>query len=441
MGKQNDKPQYDVIVVGTGYAGLAAALEALRVGASVIVLGRRNPFASCSALGGGAFAMVDTPMQREMGIRDSLQFFYEDIIRANRGTIARDVVTATAEEAVQLYSWLTNIGARFIKLMDFAGHSVLRVHLESGLAGANTLRLLLKAVESEGADVRLGTVAEHLLLDSNKEVKGVQAVSEGERTEIEASGAVVLAAGGFGKNPSLVGKHLPELTAIKCISGSGSTGDGINMGLEADAELLNMDSAVLCSLGSLRGKARVDGLVQTLAKGAILVNKQGQRFVDESLGYAKTSPYVMRQPDGVAFLIIDEGVMKDIEQVMVHMDKYLAVGAVLYAKTVHDLATAAGINTENLQDSAKGRFSTRGVYGAWVSPDLVFTYGGLKVNGDSQVIHRKGYPISHLYAAGDNAAGLCGGVTKECFSSYITGTGYTWALTSGRIAGRKAAAN
>ena len=199
MSKRNNGLHYDVIVVGAGYAGLAAALEASKANASVIVLGRGNPFASNSALGGGAFALVGTPLQKEMGIRDSAELFAEDILKANRHTIPQDVVMAAAQQSVQLYEWMTKLGAQFYEVTQYRGHSVARVHVESGMHGANFLRLLLKTVMSIGADVRLGMVAEHLMLNKSNEVDGVQADDSGKKILIRAKRAVVLAAGGFGK--------------------------------------------------------------------------------------------------------------------------------------------------------------------------------------------------------------------------------------------------
>ncbi|MBA7711167.1 Fumarate reductase flavoprotein subunit [subsurface metagenome] len=272
MGILNDELQCDVIVVGAGFAGLAAALEASKAGASVVVLGRRNPFASNSALGGGSFALVDTPLQGEKGIRDSAELFAEDILKANRYSIPRDVVTAVAQQSVQLYEWMIELGAQFYEVTLYPGHSVARVHLESGLDGANTLRLLLKGVMSKGADVRLGMVAEHLIINNSNEVEGVQAADSGGKTSIRAGRAIVLAAGGFGKNQSMMAKYLPQFAGMSCVSGAGSTGDGIKMGIEVGAELLNMDAVLLYSLGSAKRGLRILGISEAMTKGAILVN-------------------------------------------------------------------------------------------------------------------------------------------------------------------------
>lgn len=440
MGILNDELQFDVIVVGAGFAGLAAALEASKAGASVVVLRRRNPFASNSALGGGSFALVDTPLQREKGIRDSAELFAEDILKANRHSIPRDVVMTAAQQSVQLYEWMIELGAQFYEVTLYPGHSVARVHLESGLDGANTLRLLLKGVMSEGADVRLSMVAEHLIINNSNEVEGVQAASPGGKTLIRAERAVVLAAGGFGKNQSMMAKYLPQFAGMSCVSGAGSTGDGIKMGIEVGAELLNMDAVLLYSLGSAKRGLRILGISEAMTKGAILVNKNGQRFVDENKGYVLTAPPVMRQPDGVAFLIFNEGILTSVIKLHKSIDKYLKMGLFHYGKTAPELATAAGIDPQCLQETVKQYFPSRSLYGTWVKPIVMQTAGGLRVNARAQVMHRQGYLIPHLYAAGDNTPSLGGAATKDnpC-PGYLTGTGYLWALASGRIAGQSAA--
>jgi len=438
--KQTYELQGDVLVVGTGFAGLAAAIESLNSGAKVIVLGRRNPLASNSALGGGTFALVDTPLQRQKGIKDSADLLAKDILKANRHTIPEDIVNAAAQQGSQLYDWLVEIGAEFYEVMQYPGHSVPRVHLERGLDGANTLKLLLKRVMSKGAEVRLGMIAEHLILNEKNEVEGVQASDTGEKTTIKAKRATILAAGGFGKNKGMMAKYLPKYAEMPCVSGAGSTGDGIRMGMEAGAEVLNMDAAELYSLGSAKRGLRILGISEAMAKGAILVNKNGQRFTDESKGYALTAPPVMQQPDAIALLILDERILKSVVKLHGNIDRYLKMGLFHYGETAFELADKTGIDLDNLQKTVNRYFPSGNLYGTWVRTIVIQSMGGLKVNSRAQVMHRRGYPIPRLYAAGDSTPSLGGAATSDnpC-PGYLTGTGYLWALASGRIAGQNAA--
>jgi fumarate reductase flavoprotein subunit len=285
-------------------------------------------------------------------------------------------------------------------------------------------------------------MAEHLLLNKNNAVEGAQATQEGKKALIRARRAVVLAAGGFGKNQSMMAKYLPQLAGISCLSGAGSTGDGIRMGMEAGAELLNMDAAEMYAVGSVKKASRIVGISDTLNKGAILVNKNGQRFTEESKGYVLAAPPVMRQPDSVAFLIFDEAILESVSKLHEYVGKYLNMGLLQYGKTVRELATSAGIVPQHLEETVKRYFPLGNLYGIWVKPVIIQTMGGLRVNARAQVIHCQGYPIPHLYAAGDNTPSLGGAATQEnpC-PGYLTGTGYLWALASGRIAGQNAASD
>ena len=438
--RQDYELQCDVLVIGTGYAGLAATIEALSSGAEVIALGRRNPLASNSALGGGTFAFADTPLQRQKGIRDSAELLAKDILKANRHTIPEDVVNAAARQGIQLYDWLVEIGAEFYEVMQYPGHSIPRVHLESGMDGANTLNLLLKKARSKGADVWLGTVAEHLILNEENEVEGVQAVNSAEKITIKARRATILAAGGFGKNKVMMTKYLPEYAEMPCVSGAGSTGDGIRMGMEIGADVLNMDAAELYSLGSAQKGLRILGVSEAMSKGAILVNKNGERFTDESQGYGLTAPPVMQQADAVALLVLDEALLKSVVKLHRNIDKYLNTGSVYYGETASGLAQKTGIDPDNFQKTASQFFPSGKLYGTWVRTILIQSMGGLKINAKAQVIHHRGHPIPRLYAAGDNTPSLGGAATSEnpC-PGYLTGTGYLLALASGRIAGQNAA--
>ncbi len=441
MSRFAEEPRCDLVIIGAGFAGLSAALEASKAGASVTVLGRKNLFASNSAQGGGAFALVDTPMQRKRGIRDSAELLAEDILRMNRHTIPEDEVKAIAGEAAKLYDWLTGLGVNFYTLRPFPGHSVERVHLESGMSGANTLRTLYQAAVSANIDIRLGTLAGHLILDNHDKVEGVQAVSDGNRIEIRSSKAVIIAAGGFGRNKSMMAEYMPHLLDLPCYSAAGSTGDGIRMGLEAGADLHNIDAALVTSAGSVTKACEIPGVVETLTEGAVLVNREGKRFFDESMGYCLAAIPVMHQPGGVALLVTDEKILQGIEKVSKLMDKYLNTGIFHYGETAAELARAAGMDySQSFQETISQVFPSGKLYGAWVRAGIIQTNGGLKVDGRFRVTHKQGHPIPRLYAVGDSTPSLGGAATAECpCPGYIAGAGFLLALASGRIAGRNAA--
>jgi fumarate reductase flavoprotein subunit len=439
-GIRNKRLQCDVVVVGVGFAGIAAILEASKIGASVIALGRKNPLASNSAKSAGGFILADTPLQRANGIHDSADLLAQDILNANHHSLPKDLVMAAAREATELYDWLTKLGVRFAMVRPLSGHSVPRAHRIGSMGGSHVLKLLFEAVKGTGTKVNLGMTAQHLIVDADNRVEGVQALDEEGEIEIRASKGVVLAAGGFGKNRDMLAQFLPKLSEMFCVGGAGSTGDGIRMGMEIGARSINMDAAVLTPLCSIKRDVTLPGIVEAMIQGAILINKKGQRFVDERKGmFSDTAFPVMLQPDRRALLVFDEDIKKRVKKLEKHMNHYLNKGLLLFGRNADELADRAGIEKKSFRIAVEERYPSGNLYGTWVQSALVMTHGGLMVNPAAQVIHEKGDPIPHLYAAGDNTPGLGGGRTDDRpFPGYI-GSGCLWALASGRIAGRNAA--
>jgi fumarate reductase flavoprotein subunit len=431
----------DVVVVGAGYAGLAAALEASRAGADVLVLGRKNLLSSNSAVGSGGFILVDTPLQKEKGIEDSTNSLAQDILNANLSSLPEDIVRMAAAQSAELYDWLTEIGSQFVMVRKLPHHSIERAHRERGMGGARTLKLLLDAVKKRGVVIRLGTIAQRLIVDRDNGVEGLWALDKTGVLEIRADKGVILAAGGFGRNRSMMTEFVPQFSKMFCMSGMGSTGDGIRMGMEIGARPLNMDAVVLNPLGSTKRRGPLPGAIEAMVFGAILVNKNGQRFVDERLGFFSDTAFsVLSQPDGAALLVFGESIKHKIDKLEKRMDKYLSKGLFQRGRTADELSTKTGVEKESFRNVVQSYFPEGNIYGTWVKPVLTMTHGGLMVNTMAQVMNGDGHPIPRLYAAGDNTAGLGGAITDgRPFAGYI-GTGYLWALASGRIAGRNAAA-
>jgi len=433
-----DQLQYDIVIVGSGFAGLAAALQAMETGASVVLLGSKNPFACNSALSSGGIILADTVLQRNNKINDSAALLTQDILRANGNSISVEVVEAAAHEATHLYDWLTSMGIQLPILRPLANHTLPRVH-RGPFGGAHILRLLFQEVQRRGAHMLIGTLARHLIMSAGK-VQGVEAIGHQGTTEIRALRGVILAAGGFAQNRRMVEHFLPNFSGFFCAGGSGSTGDGIQMGLEIGARTTNMDSAVLTPLGSIKRAGALPGIFEAILQGAIFVNKKGQRFVIEKKGFfSETAFPITLQADGIALLVLNEAMKKKIVKLERYMDTFIRKGLFFFGKDADELAWKTGLDKSNFNATVMDCGFSGTLYGTWIKPALVMSHGGLVVNAAAQVIHANGHPISQLFAAGDNTAGLGGGVKKDRpFAGYI-GTGCLWALASGRIAGRNAA--
>ncbi len=431
----------DVAVIGAGGAGLSAAIEARKIGVEVIVLSRVGKLANNTAIAGGVFPLVNTPIQRERGIQDSADLLAKDLLRANGHTVDEDLIRTAADEAAKLYDWLTGFGVQFRDLVKFHGHSVPRCHVEAAWNGANVLTALLEAAKKTGVDLRHGCPATDLVMSDNGAVAGLRALNtEGRPVQIKTRRGVVLAAGGFGRDKVMMRQYAPEFAGLPVLSASGSSGDGIRMALAAGAQLDNMDSLVMYGAAEMKKKRTV--FWAFILEGGILVNKNGERFVDESIGYARTAAPVARQSDGMAFMVFDEKIKTRVGKLDSRrsVETYVKDGVVIDDPTIGRLASKMGVDGQALEKTlAKLQFQDR-LYAIPVRPCIIQTHGGVRIDSSARVMHEKGHPIPGLYAAGDNAAGLAGPATEEggC-SGYMTGTGYLDAFAFGCIAGRNVA--
>jgi fumarate reductase flavoprotein subunit len=449
----------DVVVIGAGFAGLSSALEASQLGAEVIVLSRTGLLANDSAISGGNIPFVGSPLQKEKGIKDSKELFTRDLLESNHNSVNIDLINVIACGAAELYDWLIGFGAEFIGPIPWPGHSIPRLHQEVQKNGSRLIKLMSSAAKERGADVRYGVAATNLITDDKGVVKGVKGLNkEGKAFEISASKGVVLAAGGFAKNREMLQKYIPKMVGWPTDTASGSTGDGIRMALEVGATTANMDSVVmgyrvLPKSGQPKAHPPLPAALMLALAGGIAVNKEGQRFMDESVSYSHGAADIMRQSGCTCFVIFDERT-KSLPQLKNYEE-------VFYGKTIDGLAAELGIGSQALaktisdyNDSVDKGTSPSYIIGYnmirhhleppyYAIPStttVIMTHGGIKINAGTEVIRRDGNPIPGLFAAGDVAVGLCGGSEGYCaVPGYINGTGNLTALSFGRVAGRKAA--
>ena len=448
------KEMFDVIIVGAGYAGLSAALEAGKTGASVVVLCDRGQLANNSAMSGGLFAMVNTPVQAEKGIKDSAELFAQDIMKASQNRANAEIVKIAANASHEMYDWLTALGAKFPTLSNQSGHSVLRVHQEIGETGGGfgrggrLIKLMHEAAKANGVDIRMHTPVTGLLTDKNGRVTGAIAKGESGDMEITARHGVVLAAGGFAKNQPMLAKYVPAVVGMSTNSAAGSTGDGIRMGIATGAGTVNLDAIVMsCTVSATTANFRELGAVMRfgLAEG-IAVNKEGIRFMDETVSGYTAASYLMRQTGKIAYVIFDDETKNKA--------KLSSDEGMLSAAAPEELGVKLGIDGRTLAQTISAynqavpkvdafghpsqKRPLRGVLSAMAfTGNMIMTYGGLMTNTNTQVLRDDGSVIPGLFAAGDNASGLCGPATGSYAApGYLTGCGNLAALVFGRIAGR-----
>ncbi|MGE0115285.1 MAG: flavocytochrome c [Steroidobacteraceae bacterium] len=451
----------DLVVIGAGLAGLAAALEAAEAGAHVVLLEKLEQAGGSSAMSGGCFAFAGTDLQCQHAIEDSAELLYQDLREVGKFKNSDEVVRAYVSEQLATYEWLRAHGAQFSPVIEAAsGQSVPRVH---SVDPADLVRGLMACCRATGrVEVRFGKPAVQLIcISDHARVDGVVAGGIDGNSVIRARHGVVLASGGFCRNPELIHHYAPQYDEAVFIGGDGSTGDGLRLAGELGAATCDMQY-----IKGTFGKHPIDELNHhsclAVYKGAIAVNQGGHRFVDESLSYKLLGDAVMAQPYHVAYQILDQDILEsgdDRVRILDFMRRFeeglfvtadsleaLAARIEVPAKVLMDTvarynaAVTGGVDAEFgrrclVHEYGRLRKIVRPPFHAYPSTAAVFgTYCGLRIDGRMRVLDGQGTPIAGLYAAGEVVGGLHG-------AAYMTGSALGKAAIFGRISARTALAD
>jgi fumarate reductase flavoprotein subunit len=444
---------HDVIVVGAGLAGHCAALAAAAAGARVLLLESEPEPGGSSVISAGFFAFAGTPLQREAGVADSEALLEADLISVGGGAADPALVRAYATRQLALHDWLVARGVRFTALEQGGGQSVARAHRTDPAALMTALR---GAIDAEPRITRrLGQRVASLLRDGAR-AAGVATASGGEFR----AGAVVLATGGFSMAEDLLARFAPGQDAAIRVGGAGCRGDGLRMALALGADLRDM-AHIQGTFGAHRdsGGARYEALL-AFYLGAIIVNQDGRRFVDESISYKLIGTACLRQPGGLAFQLFDQSVFERGEAGVPLFDfaAQRDAGRLVSAETPEALARACGMDPAVLAatlaeynagiaaGAAPGREGLCNGTGApppLAKPPfhafpcgtaLLATYCGLAVDAEGAVLDAAGQRIPGLYAAGEVTGGFHG-------AAYMTGSALGKAGVFGLAAGAAAASS
>jgi fumarate reductase flavoprotein subunit len=449
----------DVLIAGGGLAGFAAACAALEGGARVALLEKQPDIGGSTVISGGAMAFAGTDEQRAAGVEDTDELLRRDLRHAGEDKNDPALVDAYVAHQLDTYRWLKHLGVVFKSVQLGGGHSVPRSNrvdtkqlvgaLRQQAQRSGRFRLVVDCAIQKLARNGDGSWDVHALLRGQPDV-----VARGVR-------AVVLATGGFSRSEEWLSVFAPAQSAALRIGGRGNTGDGLRIGMSLGANLRDM--------GHVKGTFGVHPdagteeclLVHPIFKGAIAVNLDGRRFVDESVSYKISGDAVMRQREGLAFQIFDEGVMALSVDGVVTSDfrGALRSGHLYTAATLHDLARQIGVDGDALAETVAryngdvgsgrdrdfGRDGLSNHYGALRRIDqspfyaypstsaVLATYAGLAFDAQGRVIDVYGQPIAGLYAAGEVTGGFHG-------AAYMTGSSLGKSAIFGRIAGTHAAA-
>ena len=446
--------QTDVLIVGAGGAGLSAAIEASKAGAKVLVLEKQPVAGGSTAICGGQFTVAPTPMQKEQGINDSAELFYNDMTKVGKGQADPDLVRTFVDNSAAAFDFLKSLGVNFFRINTYAGMSVPRAHQANP---GEVINLLRKEAEKLGASLMMNTAARRLYVDPNGRVVGALVrPAKGKEISIRARKAVLLMTGGFGRGPDLL-KEYGSLPLELCIpmAAPGITGDGFKMAMDLGAATKDITLGIGPDLGpSTPVDVETKMITMPIYQGAVMLNKNGKRFVSEAASYNVISTVALSQPEALIYQIADSKVYEEAQKRTNSnkgnprkADSVAAVagmlgldpGAVQAAIDKYNSYVDSGKDPEFNRATLVGnagkpvRIDTPPFYGYITKPAILSTKGGMKVNSKGQMIGVFGDVIPGLYTAGEMMGGVHG-------RGYITGTAAAKAIVFGRIAGKNAAA-
>ena len=414
----------DIVVIGAGGAGMTAAIKAAQAGKNVIVL-EKMPYAGGNTTKAtGGMNAAETHYQAEQGIEDSVEQFVEDTMKAGHNINDRSLVTIMAELSAKAIDWLDSIGAPLPKVSFSGGATNKRIHApEDGSGvGAFLVTRFLHTMDELHIPVLYDTTATRLMTMDGA-VVGVMAEGKSANYTIHAK-AVVLATGGFGNNEDMIVHYRPDLLGTVTTSAPGITGDGILMAEAVGADLVDIDQIQLHPTVEQGTSMLITESVR--GDGAILVNQNGKRFIDELQPRDVVSAGELEQPGSYAYILFDQRLRDGLKAI----EKYVSTGIVVQADTIEGLAEALEIDPATLTQTLKnwnqyvadqndpefGRttgmeadLSVAPYYAIKIAPGIHHTMGGVHIDTEARVIDVNGDVIPGLFAAGEVTGGVHGG--------------------------------
>ena len=447
----------DMVVIGAGGAGLAAAAAAYQNGMEVIVLEKLATIGGSTSYSGGGISATGTKFQIELGIEDTKESWME-LWKERQGASNPDglypnydFVDRFMDEAVVTTEWLVDyIGHEYGSITGFGMDPVERIHFPvpvTGYPGGSVLTSNIgEFLLGNGIEILTETKATELMTDSNGDVVGVVAEGRNGIIKIYAK-KVILATGGYARSEELLARFIPEAadTAALTTAAPGSTGDGMLMAEAIGATYYEEPWVIGVGIGSK--VAAANAFAWDWSK--MYVNEKGERFTNEQIHYAILTNVLIEQE--TTWLIIDSAEAN--ENVITALEADLSSPEIAKGETFEELAQAMGVPSETFVQTmeaynagvaagqdALGKDSmflasveTGPFYGIKFYPRTMGTFAGVKTNEHFQVLREDGSIINNLYATGEVA-------NKVLYNQvYMSGSAVQFALTSGRLAAEHAA--
>lgn len=427
----------DIVVIGGGGAGMTAAISAAYEGKKVILLEKLGVVGGTSNYSCEGFGAVGDMTHEALGSDITAEQLTENFIKQNpNGT--PEAFKVLAHNNGKAVNWLRSIGA---PLSVAAGQTSVASAREVGKLGVSIVSALKAECEKAGVDVRVNSKATELIMKDDA-VSGVKVSTKSGDYTISTK-AVVIATGGFGANKDMVIEYAPQLKDLSSSCSNGATGDGHKMAQAVGAELKNMDYIRVNFTYTTADNGYYYYMGSLFNNGAIFVNDDGKRFVNDQGSYGVGHQVV--EQGGGGWAIFDNSIVEGVEDVR----KFRDLGLYVSANSIEELADKIGVNKENLvktvndykgyvangKDEEFGRamlnmtFDEGPYYACRMTCRVQGTFGGINTDVNAQVLNAAGAPIAGLFAAGECANDGTWGANPAAVN-----------IVFGRIAGESAAA-
>ena len=436
--------QADVVVIGGGGAGLASAISSMQAGAKkVIVLEKLGYVGGSTNVSEGALNAVDDQRQKAQGIKDSYETFYETTMHGGHDKGDPTLVRFLTSHSMDAVNWLESLGVKFNDHIGAATGSLgQRSHYPATPYGNTYIRTFEKVIADSNGKIQvlLDTPAVKLIQNKSGRVVGVVGNNFGSKVTVMAKDGVIIATGGFGANVAYrqkvntgVWKNIKLDNSIGCTNiQKAAQGQGLFLAQKVGAKLIGLSDIQIHPCGT-PGTGLMEN-IRTSGRNRIFVNSDGNRFVNEGAARDVLANAIFQQKGRTYWIVVNKlrYPTPDFKDRMgASIRNMEALGAVVEAPTLAELAKKTGMNAENLKKAiadynavvsgkakdklgfvANNKDDKQMTEGPWYAcrkvPTVHHTMGGIKINVKSQVINTKGKVIPGLYAVGEVTGGIHG---------------------------------
>ena len=442
----------DVVVIGAGGAGVAAAVEACDAGAKVVLLEKMPAIGGTTATSQGLVGGYESKFTKEMDVHYTFEEMYQNLMSNASYRLDPKLTGITIEKSGETIDWMADrLGMNFYQVTVGYGPLTMMHWIENAGAGMKTA--MEATLEGSDVELMLETRATELLMNEDGSVKGVKA-ERGADTVIVYADSVVITTGGYANNPELTERLDPEKAGTYGIGFVGSTGDGIIMASNVGAALTHTgdmmcvlkDYEIMSEHNGTSATANVSSFISR--DNTVLLGANGKRFVNEKdIGYMTqklNSPvFDQMHKDGLGYVwaisdkasLEEKGVKRGLDMEFITADTFEELAAKMGLDEAAVVETLTNYNSycETGHDPEFGRLLLARLEAPYcavkVVPCEIITYGGIARNENAEVIRADGTVIEGLYTAGEASA-------NSAYMGFTISNAFTW----GRIAGNGAAA-